>query len=139
MMVARTVVVRVTGSTRASTATIRAAMGVESVVVTTWTGVPARRPTATCCDTAKSTCTAPSMPWSVVSCVPSFRYWPGCTSEMPTRAHERPVRSGPMLGDEIVILDGLTAGERVAASGSFKLREGVLVAVDAPKAGGAQQ
>ncbi len=56
-----------------------------------------------------------------------------------TRAHERPVRSGPMLGDEIVILDGLTAGERVAASGSFKLREGVLVAVDAPKAGGAQQ
>jgi len=56
-----------------------------------------------------------------------------------TRAHERPVRSGPMLGDEIVILDGLTAGEQVAASGSFKLREGVLVAVDAPKTGGAQQ
>src|SRR6267142_1747263 len=56
-----------------------------------------------------------------------------------TRAHERPVRSGPLLGDEIVILDGLTAGEQVAASGSFKLREGVLVAVDAPKTGGAQQ
>ncbi len=56
-----------------------------------------------------------------------------------TRAHERPVRSGPMLGDEIVILEGLTAGEQVAASGSFKLREGVLVAVDAPKTGGAQQ
>ena len=55
------------------------------------------------------------------------------------RAHMRPVRSGPMLGDEIVILDGLTAGEQVAASGSFKLREGVLVAVDAPKTGGAQQ
>ena len=34
-----------------------------------------------------------------------------------------------MLGDEIVILAGLSAGEQVAASGSFKLREGVLVAV----------
>src|SRR5216117_605987 len=45
------------------------------------------------------------------------------------RAHERPVRSGPMLGDEIVILEGLKAGEQVAASGSFKLRESVLVAV----------
>jgi len=54
------------------------------------------------------------------------------------RAHERPVRSGPMLGDEIVILDGLTAGEQVAASGSFKLREAVQVAVPAPKTGGAQ-
>jgi len=46
-----------------------------------------------------------------------------------TRAHERAVRSGSMLGDEIVILEGLTAGEQVAASGSFKLRESVLVAV----------
>jgi len=44
------------------------------------------------------------------------------------RAHERPVRAGPMLGDEIVILDGLKSGEQVAASGSFKLREGVQVA-----------
>ena len=51
-----------------------------------------------------------------------------------TRAHERPVRSGAMLGDEIVILEGLKAGEQVAASGSFKLRESVLVAVG----GGAQ-
>jgi membrane fusion protein (multidrug efflux system) len=32
-----------------------------------------------------------------------------------------------MLGDEIVVLAGLSAGEQVAASGSFKLREGVLV------------
>jgi len=63
-----------------------------------------------------------------------------CSSSPPTRAvrprARAPVRSGPMLGDEIVILDGLTAGEQVAASGSFKLREGVLVAVDAPKTGG---
>ena len=38
-------------------------------------------------------------------------------------------RAAPMLGDEVLILDGLEAGEQVAASGSFKLREGVLVAV----------
>jgi len=50
------------------------------------------------------------------------------------RAHQRDVRSGPMLGDTIVILEGLKAGEQVAASGSFKLRESVLVAVG----GGAQ-
>jgi len=54
------------------------------------------------------------------------------------RAYQRPVRSGPMLGDQIIILDGLTAGEQVAASGSFKLRDAVLVAVgDAPGAGAA--
>lgn len=45
------------------------------------------------------------------------------------RAQLRPVRSGPMLGDVIVILDGLKAGEQVAAFGSFKLRDGALVAV----------
>ncbi len=46
-----------------------------------------------------------------------------------TRAHLRPVESGAMLGNEIVILGGLAAGEQVAASGSFKLHESVLVAV----------
>ena len=46
-----------------------------------------------------------------------------------TRAHVRPVHSGPTLGDQVVILDGLMAGEQVAASGSFKLREAVLVQV----------
>lgn len=45
------------------------------------------------------------------------------------RAQVRSVRSGPLLGDEVLIHDGLSAGERVAASGSFKLREDVLVAV----------
>ena len=54
-----------------------------------------------------------------------------------TRAQLRTVRSGPMLGDEAVILDGLTAGERVAASGSFKLRDGGLVAL-AADAGGSE-
>jgi membrane fusion protein (multidrug efflux system) len=53
-----------------------------------------------------------------------------------TRARVRNVRAGAVLGDEVVILEGLDAGERVAASGSFKLREAVLVAVaDAPAAG----
>jgi membrane fusion protein (multidrug efflux system) len=48
------------------------------------------------------------------------------------RAELRRVQSGAMLGDEVVIESGLVAGEEVAASGSFKLREGVLVAVASP-------
>ena len=49
------------------------------------------------------------------------------------RARVRQVESGAMLGDEVLIHSGLSAGERVAASGSFKLRDGVLVAsVDEP-------
>jgi membrane fusion protein, multidrug efflux system len=45
------------------------------------------------------------------------------------RAHVRQVESGTMLGDEVLVLTGLSAGEQVAASGSFKLREGALVAI----------
>jgi membrane fusion protein (multidrug efflux system) len=45
------------------------------------------------------------------------------------RAHLRSVQSGAMLGDEVVIHEGLSVGEQVAASGSFKLREGALVAI----------
>jgi membrane fusion protein (multidrug efflux system) len=45
------------------------------------------------------------------------------------RAATRAVQSGAMLGDEVLILSGLDAGEQVAASGSFKLRDSVLVAV----------
>jgi len=33
------------------------------------------------------------------------------------------------MGDSVIILQGLKAGEQVATSGSFKLREGVLVVV----------
>lgn len=44
------------------------------------------------------------------------------------RARLRRVESGAMLGDRVVIRSGLRAGEVVAASGSFKLREGALVA-----------
>lgn len=45
------------------------------------------------------------------------------------RASQRLVESGAMLGDEVLIYSGLKAGERVAAGGSFKLRETALVAV----------
>jgi membrane fusion protein (multidrug efflux system) len=45
------------------------------------------------------------------------------------RAHLRQVRSGEALGDTVLIEDGLKPGELVATSGSFKLREGVLVAL----------
>ena len=43
------------------------------------------------------------------------------------RAQTRVVESGSMVGDEVLILNGLKAGETVAASGSFKLRDGLLV------------
>lgn len=49
------------------------------------------------------------------------------------RAHLREVRGGALLGDDVVIESGLAAGETVATSGSFKLREGVLLVV-APEA-----
>ncbi|MBX3303822.1 MAG: efflux RND transporter periplasmic adaptor subunit [Nitrospira sp.] len=48
-----------------------------------------------------------------------------------SRAHVRQVESSTMIGDQVVIHAGLDAGETIAASGSFKLREGVLVAVAA--------
>ena len=44
------------------------------------------------------------------------------------RAHERAVQSGPVLGDTVLILGGISPGEQVAASGSFKLRESIKVA-----------
>lgn len=46
-----------------------------------------------------------------------------------TRAHLRPVQTGDVVGDSILILGGLAAGDQVASSGSFKLREGVLVSL----------
>lgn len=50
-----------------------------------------------------------------------------------TRASVRLVETGSMLGDEVLIHSGLSVGERIASVGSFKLREGVLVAaVGAP-------
>ena len=55
-----------------------------------------------------------------------------------TRAHARLVESGTMLGDEVVIHAGLSANEMVAAAGSFKLRDGVLVAIAGEQGKGSQ-
>jgi membrane fusion protein (multidrug efflux system) len=54
---------------------------------------------------------------------------PGDTAKDPhdLRASMRPVRLGPAIGEDIIILDGLKAGERIATTGSFKLREGAKV------------
>lgn len=43
------------------------------------------------------------------------------------RARQRPVETGPVQDDDIVIEKGLAAGEVVATAGSFKLRDGLLV------------
>ena len=51
-----------------------------------------------------------------------------------SRAYARNVEIGPMVGDAIVVQQGLAAGEQVAASGSFKLREAALVAIAADPA-----
>lgn len=50
-----------------------------------------------------------------------------------SRARARQVSVEAMRGDEVVIRDGLAVGERVAASGSFKLRDAVLVAITNPQ------
>jgi membrane fusion protein (multidrug efflux system) len=44
----------------------------------------------------------------------------------------RHVTAGPVVGREVVVLEGVQPGERLAASGSFKLRDGVLVRVAEP-------
>ncbi|WP_295555288.1 efflux RND transporter periplasmic adaptor subunit [uncultured Hyphomicrobium sp.] len=43
------------------------------------------------------------------------------------RARARQVTTGAVQGDEIAVHKGVEAGELIAASGSFKLREGLLV------------
>ncbi len=50
-----------------------------------------------------------------------------------SRARQRGVSIEAALGDVVIIEKGLTAGERVAASGSFKLRDAALVAVTTPQ------
>lgn len=49
--------------------------------------------------------------------------------ESKARAQQRPVQVEALAGDEVVIRDGLAAGEQVATSGSFKLRDAVLVSI----------
>jgi len=51
-----------------------------------------------------------------------------------TRAKLRPVQTGTVVGDEVQILTGVQAGERIATTGSFKLRDDALVAITAPGA-----
>jgi membrane fusion protein (multidrug efflux system) len=55
------------------------------------------------------------------------------------RAAIRNVRAGEVIGDEVVILEGVKPGDQVATSGSFKLRDGVMVQVSDPSAQQAQQ
>ncbi len=49
-----------------------------------------------------------------------------------TRARLRQVQVDAMAGDDAVISKGLSPGEHVAASGSFKLREAALVSISNP-------
>jgi membrane fusion protein, multidrug efflux system len=51
------------------------------------------------------------------------------------RAKVRAVEIGTAVGDDVLIVKGLAAGEQVAASGSFKLRDGILVTVANDQAG----
>ncbi len=52
------------------------------------------------------------------------------------RAKQRFVTLGPTIGEDVIVLDGVKPGERIATGGSFKLRDGVLV-MPATGAGGA--
>lgn len=55
------------------------------------------------------------------------------------RAYLRAVQTGSVLGDEALIHAGVAPGERVATAGSFKLREGVLVALQNPASASASR
>jgi membrane fusion protein (multidrug efflux system) len=48
------------------------------------------------------------------------------------RARQRTVKTGPIQDDHIIVLEGLEAGEAIAAAGSFKLRDGLLVHTEIP-------
>lgn len=56
------------------------------------------------------------------------------TEEGKLRARQRTVETGPVQGNDIAVEKGLAAGELIAASGSFKLREGLLVETTLPDA-----
>src|SRR5256885_15379579 len=85
----------------------------------------------------------PTGPWTTVVAIPvsALRKGPAgdhvfliaADSAGHTRAHVQPVQSGPVLDDDVVILSGLTPGQQVATSGSFKLRESVRVAGDSTR------
>jgi membrane fusion protein (multidrug efflux system) len=48
------------------------------------------------------------------------------------RAQSRPVQMAGLVGDTVLVTAGLKAGEPVAATGSFKLRDGLLVSAAEP-------
>jgi membrane fusion protein (multidrug efflux system) len=50
------------------------------------------------------------------------------------RARQRIVRTGPVKDSDIAIVEGLAEGDLIAGAGSFKLREGILVNIEAPPA-----
>ena len=52
------------------------------------------------------------------------------------RAKTRKVETGTVVGNDVLIVDGLPPGDRVAASGSFKLRDGIAVVVAGEPASG---
>jgi membrane fusion protein (multidrug efflux system) len=43
------------------------------------------------------------------------------------RAKQRFISLGETIGARVIVTKGLSAGEKIAAEGSFKLREGILV------------
>ena len=51
------------------------------------------------------------------------------------RAQRRDVTLGPRRDDLVVVASGLRPGERVAADGAFKLRDGALVSATSPSGG----
>jgi membrane fusion protein (multidrug efflux system) len=52
------------------------------------------------------------------------------------RAHQRFVTLGQAVGEDVIVLQGLKPGDRVAGAGSFKLRDGAKVMPAAPPAPG---
>lgn len=52
------------------------------------------------------------------------------------RARQRTVETGPVQNEDIAIEKGLAAGELIATSGSFKLRDGLLVTTGTPDTAG---
>lgn len=49
------------------------------------------------------------------------------------RAEQRFVKLGPTIGEEVIVTEGLLAGDRVAAAGSFKLFDGMKLLEAAPE------
>ncbi len=52
------------------------------------------------------------------------------------RARMRMVKLGPSIGDDVIVLEGLKAQEKVASAGSFKLKDGALVMAGPPPGNG---